>query len=91
MRVQNFAILGQISNISTHKNSHLKVIQDSSILELVEIAMYAFNSHALQEVDAFLSRATCSDTNNHMREHCPIIERIDTTSAHAYLDTAISV
>ena len=78
-------------NFDLAQHRYPVLVQEFSILELVEIAMSVFNSHALQEVDAFLSRATCSNANNHTREHCPIIEEIDTARAHAYLDTTISI
>ena len=69
------------------------LVQSSSILEIVEIAMSAFNSHALQEVGTFLSWATCNNVNDHTSEHLamPFIEHVDTMLAHAYLDTAISI
>ena len=52
-----------------------------------------FDSHALQEVGAFLSWETCSNANDRMSERLamPLIEHVDTTRAHAYLDTAISI
>ena len=45
------------------------LVQGSRILELVKIAMSAFDPHALQEVGAFLSWATCSNANDCMSEH----------------------
>ena len=40
------------------------------------------------------SQATCSNANDRTNEHLAmplIIEHVDTTRAHAYLDTAISI
>ena len=63
------------------------------LVQLVEIVMSTFSSHALQDVYIFLSWATCSNTNDHMSEHLatPFIEYIDTMCAHAYLDIVISI
>ena len=72
------------------------LVQSSNILELVEIAMSMFDSHALQDtcICAFFSWATCSNANDRASEHLAtplIIEHVDTTRVHAYLDTAISI
>ena len=40
-------------NFDLAQHRYLVLLQGSSILELVEIAMLAFDSHALQEVGAF--------------------------------------
>ena len=71
----------------------LHVAQGSSILEFVEIDMSMFDSHVLQEVGTVGSRrwATCSNVKDRTSEHHPFIEHGDTTHAHAYLDTAISI
>ena len=45
------------------------LLQGSSILELVEIAISALDSHALQEIGAFLSWVTCSNANDRTSEH----------------------
>ena len=47
----------------------LHVVQSSSILELVEIAMSTFGSHALHEVCTFFNWATCSNTNDHTSKY----------------------
>ena len=70
------------------------LVQSSSILELVEIAMSTFDSYTLQEVCAFSSWAACSNADDHTSKHLatPLYwARTDTTRAHAYLDTAISI
>ena len=55
---------------------NLVLVQGSSILELVEIAMSAFDSHGLQASKHLATLFT---------------EHADTTCVHAYLDTAISI
>ena len=67
------------------------LVQGSSIFKLVKIAMSTFDSHALQEVGAYLSWATYSNANNRTSEHLatPLTGHVDTTHAHVYLNTAI--
>ena len=67
------------------------LVQDSSILEFAEINMSTFDSHVLQEVGAVLSWVTCRKIAQTSVWPRPFIEHVDTTHAHAYLDTAVSI
>ena len=49
------------------------LVQSSSMLELVEIAMSTFDSHTYQEVSTFLSWATCINENDRMSKHLAML------------------
>ena len=80
-------------DLAQHRYLNTRVlVQRFSILELVEITITTFDSHALQELCAFLSRATCSNAIAQANIWpCHFIKNVDTTRAHAYLDTPISI
>ena len=69
------------------------LVKGSSILEFVEINMSTFHSHVQQDVGVILScvNAVMQTIAQARIWPRPFIEHIETTRAHAYLDTAISI
>ena len=69
LAVRRISRISAYMNFDLAQHRYLVLVQGSSILELVEIAISAFDSHAFQEIGAFLSWATCSNANDRTSEH----------------------